>query len=400
MLTQLVCLRAWHHSLTGGEIKNLTSLQELHIYPGMSSDDNESKGQFVKDLGNLRELRALRVFTAFNDKRMQSDFVKSLGNLHKLQRLKLDGVSIEKGEDGDGDCRDYNIWKLDCREDNKWQLLLLLPRGLCQLVLYMVPELPSCIDPSRLPNLTHLTLTLIRNLGDKGLKILGELPELLYLKLMLGMYLDSSRAMITGGTAAHVYFQKLRTCLLPDSLVQFVINKDSSVSFTIWAGTRNRDVAPIFEPRKKQDSCIRVSRSVMPNLEELYFYAYVTKIVACNNVSCDNLGLECLASLKKVRVDFDCWCAPLDEVDKEEVAMRHAIQVHPNQPILQIKFQSKSKPKAIDILSDNDEYLLEKRRTMMMMMRGRRRNIGPEPSERMKKEDILKDLCSRVARRT
>ncbi|KAK8448165.1 hypothetical protein SEVIR_8G238750v4 [Setaria viridis] len=327
MLTQLVCLRAGNHSLPCGGIKNLTSLQELHILPSTRGDD-KSIGQFVKDLGNLHELRALGTYTGqVKDKRMQSDFVNSLGNLHKLQRLQLFGESVTV-EDGEGG-REENKW-------NKWQLLLPLPRGLCHLVLGMVPELPPCIDPTRHPNLSHLTLT-VHEMGDQGLKILGELPELHYLKLTLSPRC-SSTATITG-TAAHGYFQKLRSCSFPLSTIQFVVNEeDSSVSFTITVSSR-------LGFKKKPDNC-RVAGALMPNLEVLCF-----RINDCKNGSFDNLGLECLPSLQKLTVVFNDWDLPCDVAEnveaavrrtiqahrKVEAAVRRTIQAHPNRPTLEIK---------------------------------------------------------------
>ncbi|XP_034569064.1 disease resistance protein RPP13 isoform X1 [Setaria viridis] len=315
MLTQLVCLRAVDYSLPGEEIKNLTSLQELHIRPGTWGDE-KSIGQFVKDLGNLRELRALRIFTGhFKDKRMQSDFVNSLGNLHNLQRLQLFGASVTI-EDGEG------------ARENKWQLPLPLPRGLCHLVLDTVPELPPCIDPTRLPNLSHLTLT-VDEMGDQGLKILGELPELHYLKLTLSTRCRS-KATITG-TAAHGYFQKLRSCELPFSTVQFVVNEDSSVSFTISTRVFHHSQ---FRFKKKQDNC-RVAGALMPNLEVLSFRNDVEELTDCN------LGLECLPSLQKLTVVLlTGWGLPDDVANnltgRVEAALRHTIQAHPNRPTLEI----------------------------------------------------------------
>nr|TKW22690.1 hypothetical protein SEVIR_4G244700v2 [Setaria viridis] len=331
MLTQLVCLRAVHYSLPGGEIKNLTSLQELHIRPGMRGDD-KSIGQFLKDLGNLRELRVLRIYNRrFMDKRMQSDFVKSLGNLHKLQRLQLLSAFVTI-EDGEG------AW-----EENKWQLLL-LPRGLCRLFLFKVPELPPCIDPTRLPNLSHLTLT-VHEMGDQGLKILGELPELHYLKLTLST--RCSRTATITGTAAHGYFQKLRSCSLPSSMVQFVVNKEnSSVSFTIWK--RNHDDASRFGFKRKQDNC-RVAGALMPNLEVLSFHIDVEELTDCKNGSCDNLGLECLPSLQKLSVALICCNVPDDVAVKEEAALRQSIHAHPNRPTLEIKGRQEEEDKDEDV---------------------------------------------------
>ncbi|KAJ1276951.1 hypothetical protein BS78_05G256100 [Paspalum vaginatum] len=294
MLTRLVCLRVWGTSLPSGLIiKDLTSLQELKIDLG---DDDTFISQLVKDLGNLRELRELKISGKLMDERTQSDLFKSLGNLHKMQRLELLGG-------------------FDCCNQG----------------------LLSYIDPSHLPNLSHLSLTLVR-VDDQCLKILGGLPELCYLQL----FTWGGRATIAAtATDTHGYFLKLRSCLLPDSMIQFVVNEDdSSVSFTIW---HRSDDAPEFAPKLTQDSCRAAARSatVMPNLEALYFRVHVRELTACENGSHDNLGLEHLTSLQKVRIDLDCWDALVDVVEEEEVALRNAIQIHPNRPTLEIKFYGK-----------------------------------------------------------
>ncbi|KAJ1276950.1 hypothetical protein BS78_05G256000 [Paspalum vaginatum] len=286
MLTQLVCLRALGMSLPNGIIKDLASLQDLQICRG------DDMGQFVKDLGNLSDLRVLKTSVQRMDERTQSELLKSLGNLHKMQHLELlhGVISGDKAALNGG--------------------------------------LPSCIDTLHLPNLFQLSLN-VDSLDDQGLKILGGLPQLSYLELSTW----GGRATVTG-TAAHGYFQKLRSCLLPDSMVHFVVKEDLSASFTIWH--RSYD-GPAFGSKNKQDIC-GVAHAIMPNLESLYFEVVVRILTECNNGSCDNLGLECLTSLQKVRVDFDRRFVLVDVVEKEEGALRHAIQVHPNQPTLEIEF--------------------------------------------------------------
>jgi disease resistance protein RPM1 len=288
MLTQLVCLHAPWMELPGGIIKDLTSLQELQIY----EVEDKSVGQFVKELSNLSELRLLRTdISGRMDERMQSDLLTSLGNLHKLQRLDLVGM--------------------------------LLPRDG-----FTFHWLPSCIHPSHLPNLSDLSLA-VHSLGDQAMEILGGLPELCHLYL-----LTKGRATLTG-TAGRGYFQKLQSFLLIESTAYFVVNEDSSVSLTIWHARRRND-APAFAPRREQDTC-RVAGAIMPNLQALLFEVDVAELTACNNGRCDNLGLEYLPSLQKVFVHLYRRGADADVLEKENAALRHAIQVHPNRPTLKIK---------------------------------------------------------------
>jgi len=70
----------------------------------------------------------------------------------------------------------------------------------------------------------------------------------------------------------------------------------------------------------------------MPNLEALYFTVKVKELRACNNGSCDNLGLEYLASLQKVTLMSFKLIS-----DVEKAALTHAMQAHPNRPKLQIR---------------------------------------------------------------
>ena len=56
-----------------------------------------------------------------------------------------------------------------------------------------------------------------------------------------------------------------------------------------------------------------------------------------NNRICDNLGLEHLTSLNKVKVRLWCDCSFTEDLEKEKAALRHAVAAHPNQPTLEIQ---------------------------------------------------------------
>ncbi|WVZ49803.1 hypothetical protein U9M48_001129 [Paspalum notatum var. saurae] len=284
MLTQLVCLYAPNMYLPGCTIKELRSLQVLRIN-SFEDDDVSKKGQFVKDLCHLSELRELVVRNCgIMGDIMESELSTSIGNLRKLQHL---------------DVRDY------------------LGGGL-----------PSCIHPSHLPRLFHLFLNL-SSLSDKGLEILGGFPHLSY----LGLYIDGGRTTLTG--PADRYFQKLRYCLLPRSMVHFAVNEDSSVSFTIWH--RSNDAPAFGSKRVKQDKCRAARGAIMPKLEALSFRVNVQELTACNNGSCDNLGLEYLASLQKVTVLNGSSPDAGADVEQQKAVLRHTIEVHPNRPHTQTR---------------------------------------------------------------
>ncbi|KAJ1256602.1 hypothetical protein BS78_K341300 [Paspalum vaginatum] len=281
MLTQLVCLYAPGINLPSCAIKDLMALQELQIC--CVEGDDMSKDLFLKDLCNLSELRVLVLNCGNMDMRMESDLLISVGNLYPQPHFVYDG----------------------------WLSSFI-------------------IDPSQFPRLSHLSLNM-DSLRNKDLEIMGGLPELSYL------YLCTYKSATLTGTTDRGYFKKLRSCLLPNSTVHFVVNEDSSVSFTFWY---KGDDAPAFPfKRVKQDKC-RVARAVMPNLEALLFAVNVLELTACNNGSCHNLGLEYLASLQKVTVHHhDFWLNPNSDADelieRQKAALRRTIQALPNRPTLQ-----------------------------------------------------------------
>ncbi|CAN6287294.1 unnamed protein product [Urochloa humidicola] len=303
LLSQLICLRAWGMWVPNGVIDKLTHLEELQIY---SSDDDI----FVKELGHLSELRMLRARLHAKDDRVLPDLLLSLCKLKKLQRLTVDGwISVPRNK------------------QQMWDAEVVLSRYIQHLFLANIQfsGLPSCITPSHLPYLSHLQLVLSMN--DDALKLLSGLPQLCYLSL------STYSTVALSNVAAAGCFRKLRSLWLVHSLVQFVLNKDSSVSFTIWNG--GRDLA---SDSKKKDKCL-VAPVMMPKLEELYFVVPMHSLMVREG-SCDNLGLEYLTSLEKVRVRFECRCVNDDDVYREKDALTNVInKVHPNRPTLQIDLE-------------------------------------------------------------
>ncbi|TVU46261.1 hypothetical protein EJB05_05786, partial [Eragrostis curvula] len=301
LLTQLICLRARETKIPDGVIEKLTSLEELHISGIL---------RFVKDLGKLSELRVLKANFLISYKRMQTDFGHSIRNLPKIHHLDLRGIGAEMWEKG------------------------VLSRQLQHLI---VPDsrltlLPICINPCDLPNLTHLDLYL-RSIKDYDLKILGVLPELRHLKLKSDPSDRNVAKLTLASTASHCSFQKLRYCKLHNSTVQFVLNEDWSVSFTVWQGSAN-----VAFGSKRRDEC-RDTPAVMPNLEELVFLVRVQHVIDMN-CGCDNLGLEYLPSLQKVKVHF--MTADTNHGSRKKVKddLTNAVELHPKRPTIELCYSS------------------------------------------------------------
>ena len=168
LLTQLLCLRLKPMVQTVPDgIGTLMSLEELQIAYVEHEEAEPSLRQFVKELGSLRELRVLRAGVPPRlsaDVRLQVDMVESLRNLEKMERLSLGNMFSPPAP------ADTAAWEAAG---------FLLSRQLRQLFLNWVcfSVFPSfCINPSRLPNLSHLSLY-VDGIDEQDLRILGGLPD-------------------------------------------------------------------------------------------------------------------------------------------------------------------------------------------------------------------------------
>ncbi|KAF8738580.1 hypothetical protein HU200_013963 [Digitaria exilis] len=282
-LTQLLCLRGDRFTKApDGLLKKVTSLEELCL--NIDNLDDESKRQFMKNLGNLSQVRVLSIY-----------------------------ASTTGG-----------------------------PRGLQQLSLAAVPfrRLPSCISPAHLQNLYMLWLR-VEAIDEAGLRALGGLPELRELGLTARRSSIASTATVASiNISGEGFFQKLRVCWLYYGwMVQLVLNKEEEeedskagvVSVSFWNGN---GAAPFGLSRTKQQAGCRrsveaVPPPVMPNLEMLRFEVPVRALYKDGNGGCDNLGLEFLPSLANVHVEVNCEGAPADDVEKAEAELRNAAQLHP-----------------------------------------------------------------------
>ncbi|TVU41656.1 hypothetical protein EJB05_15195, partial [Eragrostis curvula] len=171
------------------------------------------------------------------------------------------------------------------------------------------------LDPTSLPYLSYLSLN-VRYMDEMDLKVLGGLPELRFLRLKTHTTLSLIIPACDG------FFRKLRFCMMCDSMVQFITNEDSSVSFHMW----NRHYGGVpFSSLTKNEKC-RAAPNFMPKVEFLGFKVPVGALKDGNG-TCDNLGLEHLSSLRKVEAWLDCRCAYTAEVEEVEAALRHAAEI-------------------------------------------------------------------------
>ncbi|XP_039798028.1 uncharacterized protein LOC120663058 isoform X3 [Panicum virgatum] len=304
-LTQLVCLRGDSHTLApDGLLKKVTSLEELRI--SIDNLNDESKRQFVKALGNLSELRVLRIY-GFSEGTVQSD-------LHKLQQIS-------------------QSYEAPLAE---WDRVV-LSQHLHSLILpsVVLRRLPSCINPARLPSLCYLDL-FVEDIDEAGLRAVGGLPQLRRLNLHRPRpsMASSTETVVIAGDG---FFQKLRHCIFSGWMVQFVVNEDSAcVSFSLWNGKQQGALAAFGSSTEDESSSRSVPPTVMPNLQELAFRVPVRALYKDGNDSCRSLGLHCLPSLRRVTVYVDCEGASPDDVEKAEAELRHAAQLHPNSLMLDL----------------------------------------------------------------
>ncbi|XP_052135154.1 disease resistance protein PIK6-NP-like [Oryza glaberrima] len=306
LLKQLLCLRINDSiAVPAGLIGNLTSLQELKIWPV----DDVSTRQFVKELGKLRELRILRCTIHISDEGMERDLLESLANLHKIRTLCILGSALPSG-----------ITREAC---------FVTPQRLGQLCLecFKFSGLPVWINSSLLLNLTHLDVS-VHVVQEQDMETLGRLPELCYLKLNS----DYTRLVsIRNGDLQRYLFRKLRFFVSPFLFARF----DDSHGRENDGGI-----------------CIAVAPSIMmPSLESLVFCVYVRflKDMVEMQPGFDNLhmqlGFEKVASssLQRVTATIQCEDATAAEVEEAKTALAHAADLHPNRPTLTTQMVNKHK---------------------------------------------------------
>ncbi|RLM58010.1 hypothetical protein C2845_PM18G12920 [Panicum miliaceum] len=176
-----------------------------------------------------------------------------------------------------------------------------------------------CINPSRLPSLSHLSLK-VDVMEEQDLRILGALPELRYLSLNV----STTEVVCNNPTTTDGHlFQKLTLCSLEYSEVRLLLpSKDASfrmqdVSASILLGSERKD-----------------------GVQELWYEVRVREFKDANDDDCGSLGLEYFISLHNIRVTIHCDGASAAEVEELEAVLRRAVDIHPNHPTLEVRGRS------------------------------------------------------------
>ena len=124
---------------------------------------------FCEGLGNLRELRILKVeFKGLDSE--QEALGDSLRNMCKLQYLEI---------------QDHSLRSIKVEQVSRWNAPgAVLSRHIRVLLLadYRFSILPTCIDSSLLPNLSDLSMS-VDFLSCQDMRIIGKFPELRRLRV-------------------------------------------------------------------------------------------------------------------------------------------------------------------------------------------------------------------------
>lgn len=250
-------------------IGNLTSLEKLSL--------NFVSPNIVKELKKLTELRELEIYIQEFDESSNEALVESLSHLPKMKVLRLLGAG----------------W---CSEEINWEGYV-PPHGLRDLHLSIESSrLPAWINSLRLPNLSHLYMS-VKSVEEVEVATLGGCPKLIALTLFTRE--DVVFPDVVGGGA----FPRLRYF--------------------------HTSAVPRFLP------------GAMPSLESVRFDI---RVRALKDASCfdgfhfleDSLGGN-FPSLQDVRVEIYCRGADSTDVMMAEAAVRHAVDLHRNNPSLLLR---------------------------------------------------------------
>nr|UBY06854.1 NBS-LRR disease resistance protein [Dasypyrum villosum] len=255
-LTRLMCLYVGDDMKLPSGIGNMISLEVLDE---LALDDVDL--DFVKELGHLTKLRSL-------GKALE----ESISNMYKLESLD---VFVFRG-------------RINCPSED-WVPPPQLRRLALRSSLNWFKTLPSWINPSSLPLLSYLNITVFE-VRPEDIQLLGMLPALCVLSVMDYSQCQGEDVVEMPVLSAGALFPCATKCCFRD----------------IGA------VPSMFPP------------GAAPRLKDLSF-SFPTKWISRENT---DLGMRHLPSLQRVTVDF------IEEEAK--AALRAAAEDHPNRPILEI----------------------------------------------------------------
>lgn len=268
LLIRLKCLRSEGSKMRLPDgMGNLTCLEELRL------DNVADSPNFVKELGNLTELRMLRIGTFMFHDSLNKALVVSLSRLQKIEELELcDG----------GRCTAPN-WDGFSPSERLHHLRLHNIRH--------SHGLPAWINPKRLPSLSHLNVH-VKSAGAQDLDILGSFPKL----GSLCLFIAGKRIFFPDAIAAGA-FPKLQYYYMSSPL-----------------------------------KCLP---GAMPCLQSIEFHVDV-KAYRDANIKINLDSMVCLPQLVRVHATIIRWKVTVQEAKDAEKAVRSAVEnkKHPNCPIL------------------------------------------------------------------
>ncbi|XP_052167141.1 disease resistance protein RGA5-like isoform X2 [Oryza glaberrima] len=272
-LRRLMFLQVTEDTILPEGMGNLTSLEVL------SSIDIGKSPNFGKELRNLTKLRELELWWDEMDKSLEEVWIESLCNLHEIQNLRIFAVG------------DSSLDFLGERWMPSGRLWRFVTGVSC---LFTIVPVWIRKNPSLLTNLTDLNISL-QQLRQEDLKALGRLPTLLSLDLDA----DKSECLLT---CAGEF-----CCLI------------------------------LFNLRIKDSLQLTFQLGALPRVETVclgYFSVQDTR--DGGNVDFV-VGLENLLSLEFAYVDLRRTTGTIDsDMESAKSALRHAAQLHPNHPTLEI----------------------------------------------------------------
>ncbi len=272
-LRRLMFLQVTEDTILPEGMGNLTSLEVL------SSIDIGKSPNFGKELRNLTKLRELELWWDEMDKSLEEVWIESLCNLHEIQNLRIFAVG------------DSSLDFLGERWMPSGRLWRFVTGVSC---LFTIVPVWIRKNPSLLTNLTDLDISL-QQLRQEDLKALGRLPTL----LSLGLDADKSECLLTCA-GEFCWLRSFRLCI-----------KDS-LQLTFQLGA-------------------------LPRVEIVHLgHLSVQDTRDGGNVDFD-VGLENLLSLELVYVYLRRSTGTTDsDMESVKSALRHAAQIHPNHPTLEI----------------------------------------------------------------